>query len=185
MGVVGLGGGAGRGGCVTLVWVLPGHRGGRQAEQGGRRRRTADSLLPFPCSFHSFHRLSLASTCPFREAVIKSSFFNIPHFNISSDRSEQTCSCRVPAKLCLSAVGSQRPGSVLRSRPREGKAVKLRRVFLLGFFGIFLPIRSRGCSRGMLAPSEPAAAAAAALIKPDCHFARKSGLSTSILESIF
>ena len=29
---------SGRGGCVTLVWVLTGHRGGRRAEQGRRRQ---------------------------------------------------------------------------------------------------------------------------------------------------
>ena len=123
MGVVGLGGGAGRGGCVTLVWVLPGHRGGRRAEQGGRRRRTADSLLPFPCSFHSFHRLSLASTCPFREAVIKSSFLNIPHFNISQcDRSVQTCSSSSSGRQQSSACPRSACGApYLFCAPDRGK----------------------------------------------------------------
>ena len=59
MGVGGRVEGAGRGGCVTLVWVLPGHRGGRRAEQGRRRRRTAGETPPFPrlaLLLHSFHR---------------------------------------------------------------------------------------------------------------------------------
>ena len=34
--------GSGRGGCVTLVWVLTGHRGGRRAEQGRRRQLAAE-----------------------------------------------------------------------------------------------------------------------------------------------
>ena len=158
--------GSGRGGCVTLVWVLAGHRGDRRAEQGRRQRPGGgreeepafSSILTF---LHgSFTGNVWPLIWPFQEAIIKSSSFKL-FISKPIVPLVQTHYSRVPAKPCLSTHSTgmqrqeQRPASVLHSRPREGKAVKLRPVFLLGFFGIFLPIRSRGCSReGRDAPAE-------------------------------
>ena len=154
--------GSGRGGCVTLVWVLPGHRGDRRAEQG-RRQRPGGGREPALSSILTFLHCSFTGnvwplTWPFQEAIIKSSSFKLFISKPIVPLVQTRCSW-VPAKPCLSTHSTvqqqqQRPASVLRSRPREGKAVKLRPVFLLGLFGIFLPIRSRGCSRERDAPAE-------------------------------
>ena len=134
---------------------------GGQNRGGGRGRAAGGSRHSPQFFLHcSFTGKACPLTWPFEEAIIKSSTFKL-FISKAIVPLVQTHYGWVPAKPCLSTHSTgmqrqqQRPASVLHSRPREGKAVKLRPVFLLGFFGIFLPIRSRGCSReGRDAPAE-------------------------------